>query len=166
MGYNFEIIHRKARMMRDVDALSRRFGKAITLYVIQTHVMRSRNILARPVGYSLDYFHASSKPQHVLPSGKQISKHEILPMKEDVHNSLDIPSGPSAKICIIRLSPLHLHPPILFFLWLALVLMYILRLLSTTHRFGYLSILSFLSSLIVFQPGMVNHLITMYSRVH
>ena len=98
MGYNFAIIHRKVRMMRDVDALSRRFGKAITLHVMQAHLMRSRDVLARSLACSLDHFHASSKPQRVLPSCKPISQHGILPMKEEVHNSLDIPSRPSAKI--------------------------------------------------------------------
>ena len=59
MGYNFAIIHRKERMMRKVDTVSRRFRKTITLHVMQAHLMRSRDVLTRPLLYSLDHFHAS-----------------------------------------------------------------------------------------------------------
>ena len=113
--YNFAVINRSARMMRDVDALSRQFGNVITLHVIQAHLMRSRFIFARSLAYSLDHFHSSSKPQRVLPSCTPLSQHAILPQKEEVHNSLDIHSGSSAKIFIMRLSQLYLPPPILFF---------------------------------------------------
>ena len=67
MGYHFTVIHCCARMMWDVDALTRRFGKAVTLYCMQAYLMRSRDKLARPLAYDFDHFHSTSKPQKVLP---------------------------------------------------------------------------------------------------
>ena len=67
MGYHFSVIHRCARMMRDVDALTRRFGKAVTLYCMQAHLMCSRDKLYRPLAYDFDHFLSTSKPQKVLP---------------------------------------------------------------------------------------------------
>ena len=45
MGYNFVVINMCARMMKDVDALTRHFGKTIALYCMQVHLMRSGDIL-------------------------------------------------------------------------------------------------------------------------
>ena len=62
-------------MMRDVDALTRRFGKAVTLYCMQAHLMCSRDKISRPLAYDFDHFHSTSKPQKVLPP-------EIPPMTQ------------------------------------------------------------------------------------
>ena len=66
MGYHFTVVHRCARMMWDVDALTRRFGKAVTLYCMQAHLMRSQDKLSRPFAYDFNHFHSTSKPQKVL----------------------------------------------------------------------------------------------------
>ena len=67
MGYDFSVIHRCELMMRDVDALTRRFGKAVTLYCMQAYLMRSRDKPSRPLAYDFDHFHSTSKPQKVFP---------------------------------------------------------------------------------------------------
>ena len=95
MGYHFTVIHHCARMMRDVDALTRRFGKAIALYCMQTHLIRSRNKLSRPLAYGFDHFHTTAKPQQVLP----------IPL-------LPTPNKQLVILPLLLLCLLHLHLPI------------------------------------------------------
>ena len=68
MGYNFVVINMCARMMKDVDALTRHFGKAIALYCMQVHLMRSGDILRRPLSYDFENFHTAHKLKSILPS--------------------------------------------------------------------------------------------------
>ena len=68
MGYDFVVIHRCARMMKDVDTLTRRFNRAITLHCMQAYLMRSRDKLYRPLAYDFDHFHTTPKVNHILPS--------------------------------------------------------------------------------------------------
>ena len=66
MGYEYAFIHRPAKMMKDVDALSRRFGKCVAAYLIQTGQMRHRDIVDRPAAYSVDYFLQSPRPSESM----------------------------------------------------------------------------------------------------
>ena len=68
MGYEYGFIHRPARMMKDVDALTRRFGKCVAAYLLQAGQMRNRDCVVRPAVYSADYFMQSPRPQRVLPT--------------------------------------------------------------------------------------------------
>ena len=68
MGYEYVFIHRPATMVNDVDDLSYRFEKYVAAYLIQAGQMRHRDIVDRPVAYSVDYFLQSPRPQRVLPT--------------------------------------------------------------------------------------------------
>ena len=68
MRYDFVVIHRCALMIKDVDALTRRFKKTIALHYMQAHLMRSRDKLHRPLAYDFDHFHTAPKVNHILPS--------------------------------------------------------------------------------------------------
>ena len=43
MGYEYAFIHRPAKMMKDVDTLSRRFGKNVAVYLVQAVRMRQHD---------------------------------------------------------------------------------------------------------------------------
>ena len=43
MGYEYTFIHRPVKMMKDVDTLSRRFGKNVAAYLVQAVRMRQND---------------------------------------------------------------------------------------------------------------------------
>ena len=107
MGYNFVVIHRYARMMRDADVLTRRYGKAIALYYVQAHLMRCKDKLSRPLAYDVDYFESTSKPHSILPSSSSSVLLTIIPPTELItspckiqalfHFAIRISKAPSAS---------------------------------------------------------------------
>ena len=48
LGYQFTCVHRRARMIVDVDTLTRRFGSSIAMHCKITSIMSSRDILSCP----------------------------------------------------------------------------------------------------------------------
>jgi len=70
LAYHFRILHRPARMMRDVDGLNRRFDNPL----IEQHctvalALRIRDELARPAAYDSATFHSSDplKCRNTIP---------------------------------------------------------------------------------------------------
>ena len=94
MEYEYTFIHRPAKMMKDVDALSRRFGKCVAAYLIQAGQMRHRYIVDRPVAYSIDYFLQSPRPQRVLPTTTALPQILTTSRSESLVASLRIFSSP------------------------------------------------------------------------
>ena len=60
LGYHFTVIHRKERMMIDVDALTRRFGEPIATYVCIATILKRLDKAQRPTAYDAAQF--KSKP--------------------------------------------------------------------------------------------------------
>jgi hypothetical protein len=59
LGYHFAVIHRPARMMADVDALSRRYVGLVRQYMIYAATLSTADRLRRPCAYNPSLF-----PQH------------------------------------------------------------------------------------------------------
>ena len=73
MGYEFAFIHRVARMMKDVDGLSRHIDVLIHRYLIQASCMHLADRTKRPFAYSFDSFVACSNPRRVTACDTTIS---------------------------------------------------------------------------------------------
>ena len=61
LGYHFTVIHRSARMMRDVDAFSRRFGPMIARHMMIATILSARDRMKRPEAYEASTFKTSKK---------------------------------------------------------------------------------------------------------
>ena len=61
LGYHFTVIHRPARMMRDVDAITRRFGPMIARHMIIALILSARDKATRPDAYDANTFGSSVK---------------------------------------------------------------------------------------------------------
>ena len=57
LGYQFTCIHRNAKMMTDVDALSRRFGPLIATHCLVAQILHGRSKSAMPLAYVKSAFH-------------------------------------------------------------------------------------------------------------
>ena len=93
MGYEYAFIHRPARMIRDVDDLSRRSGKCVAAYLLQTGQMRDRDIVDRPAAYSFDYFMQSPRPQRVMPTTTTLPQPLTLSRSESLVASVTLHSA-------------------------------------------------------------------------
>ena len=56
LGYHFAVVHRPARMMIDVDAITRRFGPRIAQHMMIAQVLQLRDKAARPDAYKAEHF--------------------------------------------------------------------------------------------------------------
>ena len=92
MGYNFVVIHRCSRIMRDVDALTRQYGKAIVLYCMQSHLMRCKDKLSWPLAYDVDHFHSTSKPHSIFPSSNSFVLLTTIPPTEPITSPCKTPA--------------------------------------------------------------------------
>jgi len=61
LGCHFTVIHRPARMMRDVDGLTRRFGPLITRHIMIASILAARDRLNRPSAYDQADFATNAK---------------------------------------------------------------------------------------------------------
>ena len=61
LGYHFTVIHRPARMMRDVDGLTRRFGPLIARHVMIACILAERDRQNRPSAYDQTAFSTNAK---------------------------------------------------------------------------------------------------------
>ena len=61
LGYHFTVIHRSARMMRDVDAITRRFGPMIARHMMIAAILSARDREKRPAAYEKEAFVSSKK---------------------------------------------------------------------------------------------------------
>ena len=71
LGYNFVIVHRSNKMMIDVDALNRIYGKRISLYIAFTSYLRNRDEHQRPFAYEPSVFFSAVKVK--LPQSTDFS---------------------------------------------------------------------------------------------
>ena len=61
LGYSFTIIQRPSRMMGDMDALSRRFGKAIATHFLIAYILSTYDKTLRLFAYDPESFHQYSR---------------------------------------------------------------------------------------------------------
>ena len=61
LGYHFTVVHRPARMMIDVDALTRRFGKPLATHIAVAYFLQQQDQQQRPQAYMNDTFHSGVK---------------------------------------------------------------------------------------------------------
>ena len=90
MGYEFAIIHHAARMMKDVDDLSRHIDVIIHRYLIQAHDIHLVDISKQPYAYSFDSFISCSNPRRVTVSDSTITTETtstLFPLST-IHHSL------------------------------------------------------------------------------
>lgn len=64
LRYHFTVIHRHARMMKDVDGLTRRFGRSITTHIMIAALLAKRDAQQRPLAYT-DSFKTVEKPTKI-----------------------------------------------------------------------------------------------------
>ena len=67
LGYHYTCLHRPARMMVDVDGLTRRFGPALTNYMCVAGLLHSVDVKKRPNAYE-STLSAVSTPTKLAPS--------------------------------------------------------------------------------------------------
>lgn len=51
LGYDFEVVHRSATMMRDVDSMTRRYGEQYATHLMIAASLRAMDIISRPLAY-------------------------------------------------------------------------------------------------------------------
>ena len=88
MGYEYAFIHRPAKTMKDIDALSRLFGRNVAAYLVQAIRIRQRDLVDRPTAYSFDYFTNTPRPQRVSPNTVSIPPSIDSPLSESLGLSL------------------------------------------------------------------------------
>ena len=112
MSYNFVVIHRCARMMRNGDALTRRYGKTIALYCVQAHLIRCKDKLSRPLAYDVDYFQTTSKPHRILPSSSSSVLLITIPPTEPITSPCKISALFYFAIRISKVPSASTHSPL------------------------------------------------------
>ena len=119
LGYNFTIIHRPAKMMGDVDTLSRHFGQLITSYLSIANILHVTDMWNRPFAYSSKSWEAFSKKRQ-KPAPLHNSPLPILTTSTITSTSHTNPMSPSPLSSQINLSlpsvlltstPLLFHSP-------------------------------------------------------
>ena len=87
LGYEFTIIHRVARMMKDVDGSSRHIDVLIHRYLTQAARMRADDVAQRPSVYSCDTFNTCSNPCRITTSDVTIVTKSSPPPPCTLNNS-------------------------------------------------------------------------------
>ena len=67
-AYDFSIVHRPAKMMKNVYACSRHLNTLVYSYIATAYSMCHRDVIARPYAYSYDIFHRCTNPHRVKVS--------------------------------------------------------------------------------------------------
>ena len=114
LGYHFTVIHRSARMMVDVDGLTRRFGKAIAEYVMIAHIMSRRDQKTRPEAYRHD-FKSIEKPTKASNSHADVDNPLILLTHAKIKETIDmmepIDDEIVGNVLTIRTDPIRIPLP-------------------------------------------------------
>ena len=71
-AYDFSIIRRPAKMMKDIDTCSRHINTLIHQYLVSAYSICYSDILFRCYAYSYDVFHHCSNPHHVTASSTSL----------------------------------------------------------------------------------------------
>ena len=88
LGYHFTVIHRSARMMRDVDALTRRFGPMITRHMMIAMILSARDRAKRPEAYEAKTFKTSKKASVFGPSNIDSNQDSPILVNDYIDNTL------------------------------------------------------------------------------
>ena len=83
------MIHRVARMMKDVDGLSRYINVLINRYLTQVIRIRADDVAQRPSVYSYDTFNICSNPRRITTSDVDIvtKSYSLFPALSIIHHS-------------------------------------------------------------------------------
>jgi hypothetical protein len=114
LGYHFTVIHRSARMMVDVDGLTRRFGKPIAEYIMIAHIMSKRDQKMRPEAYR-DDFTAIEKPTKTGDGDTKLDNPLIMLTHVNIRRVIDgikpVDNGDIGTVLTIRTDPINIPPP-------------------------------------------------------
>ncbi len=121
LGYSFSVVHRSAKMMGDVDALTRRFGNHLASHFFISTILRGQDRLDRPRAYLHTTF--SKQPTRIksksnaasesnLPIFTSVQQHNLYSSLITPIHTLNIsaPTNPSPLLTITS-SPLSLTTP-------------------------------------------------------
>ena len=119
LGYHFTIIHRPARMMKDVDALSRRYGSSIGTYLGISNILTNVDTKKRPSAYDPSVF--ANDPGKITKITSQTThSHIAVPTlcTKHIHatepiDSITEPPQDEATVFHVSTRPIILHdtPP-------------------------------------------------------
>ena len=115
LGYHFTVVHRPARMMKDVDALSRRYGPRISTYLGIATILESIDKTQRPQAYDCSKFSTDPKCITKLPRQQAqptihvpvLSNNKVTSL--DVSNTETTPSSHPHQVLHISTRPVILH---------------------------------------------------------
>jgi hypothetical protein len=104
LGYHFTVVHRSARMMVDVDGLTRRFGPSVAEYIMIAKLLSDEDKQRRPSAYAAD-FNSIDKPTKVYQKKEAAPQHDLILTHQSVRKITDaatVAPDPSS-------APVHLH---------------------------------------------------------
>ncbi len=76
LGYSFAVVHRKENMMRDVDSITRMYGKSVGQYVMITQILHCQDAVDRPSAYKTSHF--LKHPTRI--KGKEVVNRDEVPL--------------------------------------------------------------------------------------
>ena len=114
-AYDFSIIYRSAKMMKDVDACSRHLNTLVHSYLVTVYSMRRRDVITRPYAYRYDVFHRCTNPRRAqVPITPFVSTSSIHYMHHTLHHSslhfLQSPTIFHMSAQPFRLNPVFITP--------------------------------------------------------
>lgn len=75
LGYDFEVVHRSAHMMKDVDSLTRKYGEQYATHFMIAAIMREQDRLSRPSAYLDSQF--VSRPTRITCTQPSITEQKL-----------------------------------------------------------------------------------------
>ena len=86
-AYDLSIIHRPAKMMKDIDACSRSINTLIYWHLVYAYSIRCRNIISRPYAKSHNVSHHCSNLRHIsVPSTTSITTSSSVTFRSTLHH--------------------------------------------------------------------------------
>ena len=85
-GYDFIIVHRPDKLMKDIDTYSCRTNPFVLQYLVTTSSIHCHDLSSCSFTYNYDVFRYSSDPRHVqAPSIKLVSTSSFVPVPPTPH---------------------------------------------------------------------------------
>ena len=115
LGYDFTCIHRCARMMADVDALTRRFGSLISTHCVIASVLSTQDRLCKPSAYDASTFrsHSTSKLANTVKMSPlvPILSSSLVPLSvcQSTASNSSMPDATTNKLLPQSLKPTSVH---------------------------------------------------------
>ena len=86
-GYDFSIVHRSTKTIKDIDALSRIISPLIHKYLATVSIMHYGDLKLRPFAYNYDVFHSYSTPRYMKsPTTTVIQISSSIPVPSTLHH--------------------------------------------------------------------------------